>query len=88
MKLDYEMDKQFDGKYYQIGKRDISWYVLGWEIESDNDTEWTGIKNRTGNVVVVMVGDDRHFSYSPDKLKEISDDEFCGSCGQIGCTHN
>lgn len=88
MKLDYEMDEKFRDKNYQIGKCDVAWYVLGWEIESDEDTEWTGIKTRTGNIVAVMVGDDRHFSYEPDMLKEIPDEEFCSGCGQIGCGHN
>jgi len=66
----------------------IAWYVLGWETEPDQDTEWTGYEIRTGNVVAVMVGDDRHFAFEPDDLEPIDPETFCRDCGQIGCGHN
>lgn len=66
----------------------IAWRALGWEVEPDEDTEWTGIAIRTGSVVVVMIGDDRCFSVEPDDLSRIEREAYCGSCGQIGCTHD
>jgi hypothetical protein len=35
--------------------------------------------------ICVMIGDDRHFSFDEDDLVVLSEDEYCGSCGQIGC---
>ena len=34
-----------------------------------------------------MVGDDRPFFFEPSELTAISDDDFCGGCGQLGCGH-
>lgn len=41
------------------------------------DLEW---------VYAVMVGDDREESLEVETLTEISDEEFCHECGQMGCT--
>ena len=41
-----------------------------------------------GSVLVVMIGDDRkHAAYISD-LTPLADDEYCDSCGQIGCGHD
>jgi hypothetical protein len=71
--------KRYDG---------IAWRVLGWETEPDADTEWTGIEERTGNVVAHMVGDDRRFTFEPEDLSPLADLEYCATCGQIGCAHD
>jgi hypothetical protein len=39
-------------------------------------------------VIAVMVGDDRKHEIEVSELEVIGDDEFCRSCGQIGCGHN
>ena len=49
---------------------------------TDDDTE------RTGRVVAIMVGDDRHFTFEPDELTPLAREAYCGSCGQVGCTHD
>lgn len=36
--------------------------------------------------IVRMVGDDRDHEVAADELEPINDDEFCGGCGQIGCS--
>jgi len=41
----------------------------------------------TGNLLMVMVGDDRRHVIDPCDLIEISDEDYCLSCGQIGCGH-
>ena len=51
------------------------WYVR------DCDT------NHPDCVIVVMVGDDVGHHKQRDELKPLDEDEFCGSCGQIGCLH-
>ena len=84
----YEEDEtKFSGNFSVKGYAGIAWYALGWETEPDEDTEWSGTENRTGKVVAVMVGDDRHFSVDEDDLTPLAEEEFCGSCGQIGCGH-
>ena len=90
MKLHYETDDAaFSADAYRVaGYNDIAWYVLGWETEPDQDTEWTGYEVRTGFVLCVMVGDDRHFAIDPDDLEPLEREEYCGECGQIGCCHD
>lgn len=34
-----------------------------------------------------MVGDDKKFVFDLDELTPISINDFCGSCGQVGCAH-
>ena len=85
---DYEKDDQtFSATAYRVNAvaKGVAFWVLGWETEADEDTEWTGIKNRTGRVVVRMVGDDRNFTCDHEDVHPLADDDFCGGCGQIGC---
>ena len=82
-------DAAFPHTAYQVtGYRGVAWHVYGWEVQPTEDTEWDGIEERTGKVVCVMVGDDRRFAFEPEDLTPLSDDDYCGSCGQIGCTHD
>lgn len=84
-----EDDSTFSADAYRVaGYGGIAWHVLGWETEPDEDTEWSGCENRTGNVVCMMVGDDRHFVFEPDEITPLEREEYCGSCGQIGCCHD
>lgn len=78
---------EFDGAYtVKRWGRGIAFRVLGWETEPDEDTEWTGQEVRTGNVIAVMVGDDRRHSVDPEDLVPLARESYCGSCGQVGCT--
>ena len=82
----YEPAPDYDADAYTVdGYRGIAWSVLGYEVEADEDTEWSGISPRTGNLVCRMVGDDRHFSFEPDEVHAISSGDYCPECGQIGC---
>jgi len=86
--MNYEIDNDtFSSDAYSIPKfwDGIAWYVLGWETEPDENTEWSGYEVRTGNVVCIMVGDDRRFSIEKEDLVPIEREEYCGCCGQIGC---
>ena len=40
---------------------------------------------QTGNLIAVMVGDDRHFSVEPSAVHPLAEDAYCPECGQIGC---
>jgi len=81
-------DATFSADAYKVsGYEGVAWHVYGWETEPDEDTEWSGIENRTGKVVAVMVGDDRMFSFDPDELTPITAEDYCPSCGQTGCKH-
>ena len=85
----YEADeKAFPASAYTVaGYRGIAWHAYGWETQPTQDTEWDGIEERTGLVVCVMVGDDRRFTFGPEELTPLRDDDYCGTCGQIGCGH-
>lgn len=66
----------------------IAFYVLGWETEPDDDTEWSGQETRTGRLIVCMVGDDALHSVDPEDVSELAEDAYCHECGQVGCTHD
>jgi len=87
MTIQYESDdKSFPAEAYKVdGYPGVAWSVLGWEVEADEDTEWTGYLVKTGQIVAVMIGDDRKFTFSPDEVKAIDEQEYCHECGQIGC---
>ena len=83
---DHEDAPEYDADGYKVdGYRGIAWSVLGYEVEPDEDTEWTGIYNRTGRLICRMVGDDRHFAFDPDEVHAIKAEDYCPECGQIGC---
>jgi hypothetical protein len=81
-------DEHFNADAYAVESYPgIAWQVLGWETEPDEDTEWSGFENRTGQVVAVMVGDDRHFVFDESEIKPISGEDYCPECGQMGHSH-
>ena len=88
--MTYETDTDaFPADAYTVDRYvGIAWLVLGWETEPDEDTEWTGYLMRTGNVVCVMIGDDRRHSVEPDDLIALDDLAYCAECGQVGCGHD
>lgn len=82
-----EDDATFDADAYRVrGYRGVACYVLGWETEPDEDTEWSGYEQRTGRVVCVMVGDDSRFCVDVDDVEPMAREDYCGGCGQVGCT--
>jgi hypothetical protein len=91
MKRHYDklVDNEYQADAYRIdGWCGIAWHILGWEIGSDEDTEWGGYEVRTGKLIAVMIGDDRHFAVDPDDVSELHEDDYCRVCGQIGCHCN
>ncbi len=82
-------DKTFPHDAYSVPhlKLAVAWRVLGWELEPDDDTEWTGIYQRSGQVLAIMVGDDSVHKFDVEDLHPLDVEQFCGSCGQIGCSH-
>jgi hypothetical protein len=57
-----------------------------WEEPSD-EGEWID-DLESGDVLVVMVGDDRKHRVSIDDLIALDDLDYCAECGQIGCGHD
>lgn len=86
----YEIDdKAFPAEAYTVtGYRGIAWRVYGWEVAPTEDTYWSGIEERTGRVVAVMVGDSTRYTFEPGELTPLNDLDYCASCGQIGCAHD
>ena len=35
-----------------------------------------------------MVGDDRRFTVEPDDVAPMTREDYCGECGQEGCSHD
>lgn len=50
---------------------------IAWAVVDSSKKPWS----------VVMVGDDRVFEFDPEECEPLEEDEFCPSCGQIGCGH-
>lgn len=57
-------------------------------VEGRGGVAWTVRRATSENVICVMVGDNREFEFEHDEVTVIDRDAFCGSCGQIGCTHD
>lgn len=55
------------------GYRGVAFYVR--EVEDDR-------------AKVVMVGDDRVHDVDVDDCEELDEEDYCHSCGQVGCTHD
>jgi hypothetical protein len=82
-------DTTFCAEAYTVrGYGGVAFRVYGWETQPDADTEWTGLEERTGRVIAVMIGDDYRHSVDLDDITPIAREDYCGSCGQIGCTHD
>lgn len=88
-RLNYEQDNEtFPADAYSVRQYPgVAFHVYGWETQPDEDTEWSGIESRTGRIVTVMVGDDRQFTFDENDVTPIAREAYCGSCGQIGCSH-
>lgn len=83
-KPDYEEDPDaFPAETYECSHwPGVAIRVLGWDIVEDGYDHF----ERTGNVTVRMVGDDKHWYVEPASLTVLPEDEYCAECGQIGCT--
>lgn len=91
----------FDARY-KFPHVGVACYLLGFvmepeeincfiEDESGNEVvvgsgEFELVADRS-RVVAVMVGDDKRHVLDIEDLKLITEDEYCHSCGQIGCGH-
>ena len=85
-RYNYEnQDKEWEDPVRLKNGPKVAWWILGHQTEPDEDTECTGIENRTGWLVAMMVGDDAHHLVDEDDILPLADDEFCSGCGQIGC---
>jgi hypothetical protein len=99
MKLDF--DKRYQVKGYPgiawwIDRYPDKWepyFALvededGNEIEVESDEgEWIE-DTECGEVLAVMVGDDKRHRIDIDDLIPLDDLDYCLECGQIGCTHD
>ena len=82
-------DETFSAEAYTVrGSSGVAWSVYGWETEPDEDTEWSGYEGRTGRIVCVMIGDDSRFTFDPEDVTPLTRADYCGECGQMGCTHD
>lgn len=77
-------------KYYSSWS-DPAWILMCDDLDCDHESEWCyqledseEITDET-QVIGHMVGDDHEYVLDVSELTELSDDDFCGSCGQIGC---
>lgn len=82
-----ELDK--DTRYRVRGYGGVAWSYYGPEtvgyMTEDGDMPEPEDRIPTGMVEMVMVGDDRIFIIDPSDVEPLADDEYCPSCGQIGC---
>lgn len=89
----------FDAYYKVDGWGGIAFYLTGWakdEVETEHvayvydDTPYfeysTEIVESDTQVIAIMVGDDTEHIVDVDSLTKIDADDFCGGCGQIGCS--
>jgi len=81
---------------------DQCWYCRGSGYDDEKDqqcercdgtgqtwhTEEEPTDQRTGMIVARMIGDDRDFVLDAGDITPISREDYCGGCGQIGCSHD
>ena len=80
-------DTLYEGQVCKAsGYSGIALHAFGWTTEPDEETEWTGIEVVTDRVLCVMVGDDRELSIDIEDLEALPREDYCGECGQVGCT--
>lgn len=84
--------EQIDGdtRYRVSGYGGIAFYYVGREVErywdlSEDIYPEDPEERETGRVLLVMVGDDREHAIDPEDVEPLADEDYCGSCGQIGC---
>lgn len=58
------------------GHEGIAFYAATTCIEEGHDSDC---------MVVMMVGDDYEWHVNEEDIEGLKEDEFCPSCGQIGC---
>jgi hypothetical protein len=76
----------FTARYAVDSYGGIAFYAVSYERVCDEDFEWTGIETENRErVVMMMVGDDRPFTFGIDEVTVIEDEDYCSECGQIGC---
>jgi hypothetical protein len=84
----YEDADEYTAPAYRVkGYAGVAFRVLGWQTEATEDTAWSGDRERTGQLCVYMVGDDRVFVVDPADVTALHDGDYCTECGQIGCAH-
>lgn len=59
-----------------------------WHEVETGEGEWVEQNEECGRVLVVMVGDDKQREVDVEDLTPLRRRDYCGSCGQIGCTHD
>ena len=74
-----------DSGVYDAAIGELVYCEPGCETEIETDIEEVFDNSR---VIAVMVGDNREHEIDVDDLVKIDEDDFCGSCGQIGCGHD
>lgn len=83
--------------YRHASHHGIAWRIDGFVMESvlvhdyceDDDgnasyAEWEEVASES-QVRAHMVGDDKEWILDIDDLQELDEEDYCGSCGQIGC---
>jgi hypothetical protein len=78
-----------DTRYERDGWEGVAWWIDGpcVDVTYDPETGEEDENERAGWVRAVMVGDDTRYEVEVSDLRPIADDDYCGSCGQIGCAH-
>lgn len=84
------MSLDFDARYSVDGYPGVAWWLKRYETWLELDELGIEYEECTDEnfVIAVMVGDDREHIVDVDDLTEIADNEYCHTCGQIGCSHD
>lgn len=83
------MSIDLDAHYQVEGMPGVAWWLKGYaQTPSFPEVDWEEVEwtDDPTQVVAVMVGDDRAHTIDVDDLIVISEDDYCGCCGQIGCS--
>ena len=56
---------------YAVGAGTVAWRYVG--------------QTFGGRAQLVMIGDDKVWTFDADEVRPLDDDDYCASCGQVGC---
>jgi hypothetical protein len=74
-----------DDRYRVAHYPGVAFWYAGPQIELYDDGGDEPAERQTGMALMVMVGDDRRHVVDPEDVSPLAEEDYCHSCGQVGC---
>ena len=74
------MEDDYEVMFERKDRRGIAWDLVEYRSYGNPGRPDDGVG------VFVMVGDDKEYTFDMGEMDTLLPSEYCGSCGQVGCT--